>query len=80
MWIVRLALRRPYTFVVMALAILLLGIVAIVKAMGALNGMKATGDMRGKGVATAALIIGIIDIPLGIVASIMTLGMQRGHY
>src|SRR5215813_9124127 len=29
MWIVRLALRRPYTFVVMALAILLLGIVAI---------------------------------------------------
>ena len=31
MWIVRLALRRPYTFVVMALAILLLGIVAIVR-------------------------------------------------
>ena len=29
MWIVRLALRRPYTFVVMALAILLLGITAI---------------------------------------------------
>src|SRR5579883_1590699 len=29
MWIVRLALRRPYTFVVMALAILLIGIVAI---------------------------------------------------
>ncbi len=29
MWIVRLALRRPYTFVVMALAILLMGIVAI---------------------------------------------------
>ena len=31
MWIVRLALRRPYTFVVMALAILLLGVVAIVR-------------------------------------------------
>jgi multidrug efflux pump subunit AcrB len=30
MWIVRLALRRPYTFVVMALAILLLGVSAIV--------------------------------------------------
>src|SRR5438445_98146 len=30
MWIVRLALRRPYTFVVMGLAILLLGIAAIV--------------------------------------------------
>ncbi len=29
MWIVRLALRRPYTFVVMSLAILLLGISAI---------------------------------------------------
>ncbi len=29
MWIVRLALRRPYTFVVMAFAILLFGIVAI---------------------------------------------------
>ncbi|HUA86626.1 MAG TPA: efflux RND transporter permease subunit [Bryobacteraceae bacterium] len=29
MWIVRLALRRPYTFVVMALAILLMGLVAI---------------------------------------------------
>ncbi len=31
MWIVRLALRRPYTFVVMAMAILLMGIVAIVR-------------------------------------------------
>ena len=29
MWIVRLALRRPYTFVVMSFAILLMGIVAI---------------------------------------------------
>jgi multidrug efflux pump subunit AcrB len=29
MWIVRLALRRPYTFVVMAMAITLLGLVAI---------------------------------------------------
>jgi multidrug efflux pump subunit AcrB len=29
MWIVRLALRRPYTFVVMSIAILLLGITAI---------------------------------------------------
>ncbi len=29
MWIVRLALRRPYTFVVMAIAIALLGVVAI---------------------------------------------------
>ncbi|HSL03637.1 MAG TPA: efflux RND transporter permease subunit, partial [Nitrospiraceae bacterium] len=31
MWIVRLALRRPYTFVVMALAILVLGGLAIVR-------------------------------------------------
>src|SRR5271166_4678279 len=30
MWIVRLALRRPYTFVVMSVAILLLGLTAIV--------------------------------------------------
>jgi len=30
MWIVRLALRRPYTFVVMGLVILLLGVLAIV--------------------------------------------------
>ena len=30
MWIVRLALRRPYTFVVMALLIAVLGIAAIV--------------------------------------------------
>ena len=29
MWIVKLALRRPYTFVVMALLILLLGVVSI---------------------------------------------------
>jgi len=29
MWIVRLALRRPYTFVVMALVIILLGIITI---------------------------------------------------
>jgi multidrug efflux pump subunit AcrB len=31
MWIVRLALRRPYTFVVMAILILILGIMAIVR-------------------------------------------------
>src|SRR5665213_66832 len=31
MWIVRLALRRPYTFVVMAIAIVLLGVFAIFK-------------------------------------------------
>src|SRR3954463_11628844 len=31
MWIVRLALRRPYTFVVMAMAIVLLGLVAILR-------------------------------------------------
>jgi len=30
MWIVRLALRRPYTFVVMSVAILLLGVTAII--------------------------------------------------
>ena len=29
MWIVKLALRRPYTFVVMAILMLVLGIVAI---------------------------------------------------
>jgi hypothetical protein len=31
MWIVKLALRRPYTFVVMGLLILLLGIASIKK-------------------------------------------------
>src|SRR5580698_5739513 len=31
MWIVRLALRRPYTFVVMALAISLLGVISILR-------------------------------------------------
>src|SRR6516162_4636204 len=31
MWIVRLALRRPYTFVVMAILILVMGMVAILK-------------------------------------------------
>ena len=30
MWIVRLALRRPYTFVVMSVLIVILGIAAIV--------------------------------------------------
>jgi multidrug efflux pump subunit AcrB len=30
MWIVRLALRRPYTFVVAALVVLLIGILAII--------------------------------------------------
>src|SRR5947209_13201771 len=29
MWIVRLALRRPYTFIVMSLLILILGVLAI---------------------------------------------------
>ncbi len=32
MWIVRLALRRPYTFVVVALLILVLGVVTIARA------------------------------------------------
>ena len=31
MWIVRLALRRPYTFVVMAILILIMGMLAIVR-------------------------------------------------
>src|ERR1700738_3543619 len=31
MWIVRLALRRPYTFVVMSILILILGAIAIVR-------------------------------------------------
>ena len=31
MWIVRLALRRPYTFVVAAILILILGVLAIVR-------------------------------------------------
>ena len=31
MWIVRLALRRPYTFVVVALLILVLGVVTIAR-------------------------------------------------
>src|SRR5690242_17207180 len=31
MWIVRLALRRPYTFVVVALLIVVMGVVAIVR-------------------------------------------------
>jgi multidrug efflux pump subunit AcrB len=29
MWVVRLALRRPYTVIVMAMSILLLGVLAI---------------------------------------------------
>ena len=32
MWIVRLALRRPYTFVVVALLILVLGVVTVARA------------------------------------------------
>jgi multidrug efflux pump subunit AcrB len=31
MWIVRLALRRPYTFVVLAILILIMGMLAIVR-------------------------------------------------
>ena len=31
MWIVRLAIRRPYTFVVVAILILILGVVSIVR-------------------------------------------------
>ena len=31
MWIVRLALRRPYTFTVMALLILILGVLSALK-------------------------------------------------
>ena len=31
MWIVRLALRRPYTFVVMAILILVMGVISILR-------------------------------------------------
>ena len=31
MWIVRLALRRPYTFVVMAMVIVILGVLAFLR-------------------------------------------------
>jgi multidrug efflux pump subunit AcrB len=31
MWIVQLALRRPYTFLVLAIAIMLLGVFAILR-------------------------------------------------
>jgi multidrug efflux pump subunit AcrB len=31
MWIVRLALRRPYTFVVMAMLIVIMGVLSIVR-------------------------------------------------
>lgn len=31
MWIVKLALRRPYTFVVMAILILVVGVVSILR-------------------------------------------------
>jgi multidrug efflux pump subunit AcrA (membrane-fusion protein) len=42
MWIVRLALRRPYTFVVMGLVIVLLGVFAIVTTRGALDQTSRT--------------------------------------
>jgi multidrug efflux pump subunit AcrB len=32
MWIVRLALRRPYTFIVVSILILIMGMLAIVRA------------------------------------------------
>ena len=41
---------------------MILGIVAIVNANSALSGMKRSGDNEGKGLAVAAIVIGIIDI------------------
>jgi hypothetical protein len=43
MWIVKLALQRPYTFVVMALLILLLGITSIKKTPGLRRGPVKRG-------------------------------------
>src|SRR5437763_1123424 len=46
MWIVRLALRRPYTFVVVALLIAVLGVVSIVTVQGAAVSVPYGGKTR----------------------------------
>ena len=45
MWFVKLALRRPYTFVVMALLIAILGTVSIARMPSAVSWMRCTAKV-----------------------------------
>ena len=45
MWIVRLALRRPYTFVVMSMLIVILGVVAVTLGFLMLNSERLEHDL-----------------------------------
>ena len=58
----------------------ILGIVSIVLAVSAMNAMKASGNPRGKGLAMAGLIIGIIDIPTGILGAIIFMSSQHRSF
>ncbi len=46
MWIVRLALNRPYTFVVMAVLILLAGVASFVRTPKDIFRRSTSGDQR----------------------------------
>jgi hypothetical protein len=49
----------------------ILGIVAIILGVVAMNGMKASGNPQGRGLSIAGIIIGVIDIVAGIVIVIV---------
>ncbi len=57
---------------------IVLGIVAVILGAIALNGMKQSGNPRGRGLAIAAVIIGIIEVPLSLIGIIYMLSQQ--HY
>ena len=52
----------------------------IVLGVVAQNGMKQSGNYRGRGMAIAAIIIGIIDIPVAIITTKVYLNSHGGHF
>jgi multidrug efflux pump subunit AcrB len=65
MWIVQLALRRPYTFVVAALALLLLGVVTISRMPTVnLDGRRASliSILKSGGASTLDVVKRVMDV------------------
>lgn len=59
---------------------IILGPVGIVKGMQALGEIKANPQLPGKGKATAAVVIGGIDLVLNIIGMIIRFGAMQGQF
>ena len=66
--------HQPVTYLLFGVG----GVIAIILGSVAMNGMKRTGNMQGRGMALAGLILGIIDIVSG--AAIAMVWIHNMHH